>query len=53
MEDTGSMKYNSKINAQALIAAAKAELKPNSPEIYKVFLLGLFAGMRKGEIAAQ
>ena len=50
MEDTGSMKYNSKINAQALIAAAKAELKPNSPEVYKVFLLGLFAGMRKGEI---
>jgi integrase len=50
MEDTGSMKYNSKINAQALIAAAKAELKPKSPEVYKVFLLGLFAGMRKGEI---
>jgi hypothetical protein len=50
LEGTGSMKYTSKVNAAALIAAAKAELKANSPEIYKVFLLGLFAGMRKGEI---
>lgn len=48
--DTGSVKYVSKINAQALIAAAKSELKPKEPEVYKVFLLGLFAGMRKAEI---
>ena len=47
---SGSMKYSSKINAGALIAAAKEELKPNEPEVYKVFLLGLFAGMRRAEI---
>jgi integrase len=34
----------------ALIAAARNELKPKEPETYKVFLLGLFAGMRRGEI---
>lgn len=50
LEETGSQKYVSKINAQFLIAAAKSELKPNDPEAYKVFLLGLFAGMRKAEI---
>ena len=46
----GYMKYISKVNAQALIAAARAELKPDEPEVYKAFLLGLFAGMRKAEI---
>lgn len=50
LEEAGSMKYISKINAQALIAAARRELKPAEPEVYKAFLLGLFAGMRKGEI---
>jgi integrase len=48
--DSGSMKYVSKVNVQALIAAARKELKPNEPEVYKAFLLGLFAGMRRGEI---
>lgn len=50
LEETGSMKYVSKINAQALIAAAKDDLKTADPEAYKAFLLGLFAGMRKAEI---
>ena len=50
LEQPGSMKYISKINAQALIAAAKTELKESEPEVYKIFLLGLFAGMRKAEI---
>lgn len=50
LEETGSQKYVSKINAQTLIAAAKNELKTADPEAYKVFLLGLFAGMRKAEI---
>jgi Phage integrase family len=50
LEETGSQKYVSKINAQALIAAAKNELKTADPEAYKAFLLGLFAGMRKAEI---
>jgi integrase len=50
LEETGSMKYISKINAQALITAAKNDLKVADPEAYKAFLLGLFAGMRKAEI---
>ncbi|MBU6402460.1 MAG: hypothetical protein KGS61_19240 [Verrucomicrobia bacterium] len=48
--ESGSTKYVSKVDARALIAAAKDELKATDPEAYKVFLLGLFAGMRKGEI---
>ncbi len=47
---SGSMKYVSKIDVRALIAAARNDLKPNEPEIYKAFLLGLFAGMRRAEI---
>lgn len=48
--ESGSMKYVSKVNVQTLIAGARAELKEAEPEVYKAFLLGLFAGMRKGEI---
>lgn len=48
--EQGSMKYVSKVDVQALIAAARSELKLNDPEAYKAFLLGLFAGMRRGEI---
>jgi len=48
--ETGSMKYVSRVNVQTLIAAARSELKEAEPEVYKAFLLGLFAGMRKGEI---
>lgn len=50
LEESGSQKYVSKINVQALIAAAKNELKTDDDEAYKAFLLGLFAGMRKAEI---
>jgi len=50
LEETGSMKYVSKINAQTLIAAAERDLKTKDPEAYKAFLLGLFAGLRKAEI---
>jgi integrase len=48
--ESGSVKYVSKVDVQALIAAARNELKPDEPEVYKVFLLGLFAGMRRAEI---
>ena len=48
--ESGYTKYVSKVDVHALIAAARNELKPNEPETYKVFLLGLFAGMRRGEI---
>lgn len=50
LEETGSTKYVSRINAQTLIAAARAELKGTDPETYKAFLLGLFVGLRKAEI---
>jgi integrase len=50
LEENGNMKYISRVNARALIAAARAELKPTKAEAYKVFLLALFAGMRKAEI---
>ncbi len=50
LEESGSQKYVSKINAQALIVAARNDLKAADPEAYKAFLLGLFAGMRKAEI---
>lgn len=50
LEEAGSMKYVSKLSAQTLIAAARLELKSDDIEVYKVFLLGLFAGLRKAEI---
>jgi integrase len=50
LEKAGSMEYQSKINAQTLITAARKELKKAEPEAYKAFLLGMFAGMRKAEI---
>jgi integrase len=55
LEESGSSRYVSKINAHELIAAARAELKPANMkpcdlEAYKAFLLGLFAGLRKAEI---
>jgi integrase len=52
LEESGSQKYISRINVQSLIAAAKNELKSADAEAYKVFLLGLFSGMRKAEIDA-
>ena len=48
--EQGSVKYVSKVDVHALIAAARSELKLSVPEVYKAFLLGLFAGMRRAEI---
>jgi integrase len=50
LEESGSQKYVSKIDAQTIISAARSELRAADPEAYKAFLLGLFAGMRKAEI---
>lgn len=50
LEESGSQKYVSKIDAQSFIASARVELKPADPEAYKAFLLGLFVGLRKAEI---
>ncbi len=50
LEQAGSMKYQSKIAVADLVAAAKRELKESHPEPYKIFLLALFAGLRRNEI---
>jgi len=48
--EAAGTKYVSKVNAGALIVAARNELRQTDVEAYKAFLLCLFAGMRKGEI---
>jgi integrase len=48
--ESGNVKYVSKVDVHALIAAARNELKPSDQEAFKAFLLGLFAGMRRAEI---
>ena len=50
LEKTGSMRYQSKIDAKELIGFAKTELKEDHPDVYKIFVLGLFCGLRRAEI---
>jgi integrase len=50
LEGGGSSRYVSRINPQTIVAAARKGLKKKDPEAYKVFLLGLFTALRKGEI---
>lgn len=50
LEEAGSMAYDSKIEADTLIVAANRELRQTRRELYKIFLLGLTAGLRRGEI---
>jgi len=48
MEKQPSMRYQSKIDAAALLRDAELELAPCAPESYKIFLLGLMCqGFRK------
>ncbi|HPA18325.1 MAG TPA: hypothetical protein PLU30_11310 [Verrucomicrobiae bacterium] len=49
-EPRGSMRYRSEIDAEALIRDAQAELRESSPEQFKIFVLSLFAGLRRNEI---
>jgi hypothetical protein len=49
-EPRQSMKYRSRIDLGALIAAANKELKPANPDIYAIFLLAMAAGLRRKEI---
>ena len=44
------LRYRSKVNPTQLLADAEAELRPTAPEQYKIFLLALFAGLRRNEI---
>jgi integrase len=49
-EKAGSLKYVSTITAQDLLREAKTELAEKEPDAYKVILLALGAGLRRGEI---
>jgi integrase len=52
LEDEGSKKYVSKVDARQLIEAAKRDLagEPARAEQFKIFCLGLLAGLRKREL---
>jgi integrase len=50
--ERGSMRYESKINAPALIKAARSELGKDGDklELWKAFVLLMFAGLRRNEV---
>lgn len=50
LEEQGSMRYKSRIKPELLVTAARNQLRRDHPESYKVFLLGLFCGLRRSEI---
>ena len=50
LEPRQSMRYRASFDVPALIGAAKSELAHADPEMFKVFLLALMAGLRRGEI---
>jgi integrase len=45
-----SQRYQSAINIEAVIGAARAELQESSPELFKAFVLATFCGLRRLEI---
>jgi integrase len=50
LEKPPSMRYHSKIDAFAILAAAKEELATSEPEAFKILLLALYCGLRRSEI---
>lgn len=50
LEKSGSSRYISKIDPFAILAAAKEELAESKPEVFKVLVLALVCGLRRGEI---
>lgn len=50
-EKTGSMRFRAPegVSVEKLISAARSELRDSSPEAYKLLLLCLCAGLRRGE----
>lgn len=52
LEEEGTMRYVSKVDASQLIKSAKRDLAadPKRKEEFKIFCLGLLAGLRKREI---
>ncbi len=49
-EPRGSTRYRSKVDAIALVRLAQNELAEKYPEQFKIFLLAIMAGLRRGEI---
>lgn len=43
-------RYRSKVNIEELTKAAYSKLKDTQPEVFKIYLLALGAGLRRGEI---
>lgn len=50
LEKSGSTRYISKIDPFAILAKAKEELAESRPEAFKVLVLALVCGLRRGEI---
>lgn len=50
MEKQPSMRYQSKVDAAAVLKHAEQKLSSDAPESYKIFLLGLMCGLRRSEI---
>jgi integrase len=49
-EPKGNTKYRSEFSITELIAAARDELAGTEPEVFKIFALATFAGLRRKEI---
>ncbi len=49
-EHTRAMRYCSQIDPDELIRGAWADLEEKHPEQYKIFLLCIFAGLRRNEV---
>lgn len=49
-EPRSSTRYRSVVDAVALVKAASTELAEHHPEQFKIFLLGIMAGLRRREI---
>src|SRR5260221_321458 len=50
LEPRQSTRYRSAFNVEELIRTGQRDLARTDPEAYKVFLLALFCGLRRGEI---
>lgn len=52
LESEPSLRYQSKIDAQTLIADAHIDLRENQPEVFKALILTLVFGLRRSEADA-
>jgi integrase len=50
LDGNGSCKYKSQVNPRTLLNEAQDELREAKPEVYKVIILALIFGLRRGEI---